>query len=205
MSRNVSWARKSHEFLCEDKRLGKIAQAVGPPQIKLRGDPFQLLVQSVTGQQLSGRAAETIYRRTCELVGEIAPDRILNHSPDSLRTAGLSYAKAATLRAISEAALSGLDFDHLESMSDEEVSTRLTKIKGIGPWTAEMFMIFALGRPDVMSPGDLGLRKGLKLVYRKRELPGPKDCEKLYKPWRPYRSAASWYLWRAIEGENATW
>lgn len=195
----VAWAQLSYEHLAKDEYLGSTAIANGPPQIEVRKNHFEMLIRSVVGQQLSGTAARAIYQKFKNTVGEVAAKNILNHDEQVLRGAGLSGAKASTIHGICRAALDGLDFRKITRLSDEEIAERLTKIKGIGPWTVEMFLIFSLGRPDVFSPGDLGLRKGLKVVYQLEELPTPKEAEELARLWSPYRSAASWYLWRVIE------
>ena len=199
MARIVPWAKKSHAFLAKDALLGAVAIAHGPPTIEIPEGMFELLVRSIVGQQLTGKAAETIYSRFKKLVGTVTPRRILKHDEPELRTVGLSGNKARTILGLARPALEGLNLEKVDHLSDDEIKEALVKIKGIGPWTAEMFLIFGLGRPDVFSAGDLGLRKGLKIVYQLEELPEPKECPELFEPWRPYRSAASWYLWRAIE------
>ncbi len=199
MAHIVPWAEESHTFLAKDPRLGAVAIAHGAPNIEIRTGLFGLLVRSIVGQQLTGKAAETIYARLKKAVGAITPRRLLKHEESEFRTVGLSGSKTGTILGLARVALEGLDLDNVDHLSDDEIKETLVKIKGIGPWTAEMFLIFGMGRPDVFSAGDLGLRKGLKIVYQLEELPEPKACEALFEPWRPYRSAASWYLWRAIE------
>lgn len=198
MARRVPWAAEAHTALRKDRLLGKHVRRIGEVSITLPRDPFVALVRSVVGQQLSGRAANAIYERLVAALGSggVAPDSVLSASDEALRSAGLSAAKARTLRCLASAAQDGLDFRRLRRRDDERIVEALTEIPGIGRWTAEMFLIFALGRQDVMSGGDLGLRKGLAAVYGLEELPKPRECEPLFEPWRPYRSAACWYLWR---------
>lgn len=199
MASHVPWAKKSHKHLCGDSLLGAAAAEHGPPTITTRTKLFEVLVESVVGQQLSGKAADAIYGKFVALVETVEPKKIAKHSADELRAAGLSGAKAHTILGIASAASNGLDFEKFWKTPDEEIVETLIKLKGIGRWTAEMFLMFGLGRPDVMSAADLGLRKGLAVAYRLPELPNPKDCERLFEPWRPYRTAASWYLWRIAE------
>ena len=205
MKKPAAWVEEAHAHLCADKRLGKVAQQHGPPTIHVERDLFETLVHSVAGQQLSGKAAQAIVRKLTESVGKATPENLRKETPESLRAVGLSGAKCRTILELAHAFGNGLDEKALRKMSDEEVAETLVKFKGIGPWTAEMFLMFALGRPDVMSPGDLGLRKGLQIVYKKKELPTIKEAGPLFEPWRPYRTAASWYLWRVIEGPNENW
>jgi DNA-3-methyladenine glycosylase II len=205
MKKPAAWVAEAHSSLCGDKRLGKIAQLHGPPTIHVERDLFETLVYSVAGQQLSGKAAQAIVNKLEAMIGKTTPENLKKECPESLRGVGLSYAKAGTILELAHAFGDGLDEKALRKMPDEEVVATLTQFKGIGPWTAEMFLMFALGRPDVMSPGDLGLRKGLQIVYKKKELPTIKEAGPLFECWRPYRTAASWYLWRAIEGPNENW
>lgn len=199
MGRRVSWAAEAHAVLRKDRLLGKHVRRIGEVNITLPQDPFVALVRSVIGQQLSGRAAGAIYERlTLSLGAEGVTARSLALIPEpDLRAAGLSAVKSRTLRLLAGAVEEGsLDFDRLRRWSDARIVEELTRFPGIGRWTAEMFLIFALGRPDVMSCSDLGLRKGLSKVHRLDGLPQPKECEPLFAPWQPYRSAACWYLWR---------
>lgn len=205
MKKPASWVADAHAQLCEDKRLGKVAQLHGPPTIHVERDLFETLVHSVAGQQLSGRAAQAIITKLTARIGKTTPENLKKETPESLRAVGLSGAKSGTILELAHAFGNGLDEKALRKMDDAEVVETLTKFKGIGPWTAEMFLMFALGRPDVMSPGDLGLRKGLQIVCKRKEMPTIKEAGPMFDGWRPYRTAASWYLWRAIEGPNENW
>jgi len=165
---------------------------------------FRVLVRSIVYQQLSGRAAETILGRVVRL---FAPKRfptpldLLEISPERLRAAGLSTAKTAALKDLAARALDGTvpALSRVRLMEDEEIVERLTAVRGIGRWTVEMLLIFKLGRPDVLPVGDLGVRKGFALTLGKRKLPEPAAMSRRAERWRPYRSVASWYLWRALE------
>jgi DNA-3-methyladenine glycosylase II len=205
VNKPAPWVKDAHLHLLQDEKLGHLAKEHGPPKIHIERDLFETLVYSVAGQQLSGRAAQAIITKLEARIGKVTPDKLQRETPESLREVGLSGAKAGTILELSSAFDHGLNASKLRKMSDVEVVETLTKFKGIGPWTAEMFLMFALGRQDVMSPGDLGLRKGLQVVYRKNEMPSIKDAGQLFECWRPFRTAASWYLWRAIEGPNETW
>ncbi len=165
---------------------------------------FQVLVRSIVYQQLTGKAAATILGR---VVGLFAPKRfptpgdLLEISPDRLRSAGLSTAKTAALKDLAARTLDGTvpSLARVRLMDDEEIIERLIAVRGIGRWTVEMFLIFKLGRPDVLPVGDLGVRKGFALTLGKRKLPEAAAMIRRAERWRPYRSVASWYLWRALE------
>jgi len=184
-----------------DKTLASIITRVGPYKITYREPTFQALARAIVFQQLNGNAARTIHGRLEEAAGgTITPESIQNLSVGEMRRAGLSKQKIGYIRDLAEHALSGkLDFDKLHGMSDEEVIAALTDIKGIGEWTAHMFLIFALRRPNVLATGDLGVRTAVQRAYRKRKLPKPKEMEKIAACWHPYRSVACWYLWRSLE------
>jgi len=184
-----------------DKTMASIITRVGPYKITYREPTFQALARAIVFQQLNGKAARTIYGRLEEAAGgTIAPESIQNLSVGEMRRAGLSKQKIGYIRDLAEHALSGkLDFARLHGMSDEEVIATLTDIKGIGEWTAHMFLIFALRRPNVLATGDLGVRTAVQRAYRKRKLPTPAQMEKIAECWQPYRSVACWYLWRSLE------
>lgn len=198
MGRRVRWATDAHAALRRDRLLGAYVRRVGEVGIVLPRNPFVALVRSIVSQQLSGRAANAIYERLVATLGagDVSAESLLRTKEQELRSVGLSAAKVRALRALAHAAESELDFRHLRRYEDERIIETLTQVPGIGRWTAEMFLIFALGRQDVMSSGDLGLRKGLAVVYGLEELPKPQECGSLFERWRPYRSAACWYLWR---------
>lgn len=189
-----------------DPALGDLIARAG--QFTMRPTPshslFQSLVRSIVYQQLSGRAAATILGRVTQL---FAPKRfptprdLLEISPDRLRGAGLSTAKTAALRDLAARTLDGTvpSLARVRRMEDEEIVERLTAVRGIGRWTVEMLLIFKLGRPDVLPLGDLGVRKGFARTFGKRKLPEPTVMNRRGERWRPYRSVASWYLWRALE------
>jgi DNA-3-methyladenine glycosylase II len=184
-----------------DPVLAAIIERVGPAKIAYREPTFEALSRSIVFQQLSTKAARTIYGRLEEAAGgKITPEAIQNLSVGDMRRAGLSKQKIGYIRDLAEHALSGkVDFDLLPSMSDEEVIVALTDIKGVGVWTAHMFLIFALQRPNVLAVGDLGVRTAIQRFYKKRGLPKPAHIEKLAANWHPYCSYACWYLWRSLE------
>ena len=184
-----------------DQVLASIITRVGPYKITYREPTFEALARAIVFQQLSGKAARTIYGRLEEAAGgAITPDAIQNLSVGEMRRAGLSRQKIGYIRDLAEHALSGkVDFPNLHKLSDEEVIAALTDIKGIGEWTAQMFLIFALRRPNVLAAGDLGVRTAVQRAYKKRKLPTPKQMEKVAENWHPYCSVACWYLWRSLE------
>ncbi|MCG0276720.1 MAG: DNA-3-methyladenine glycosylase [Thermosediminibacteraceae bacterium] len=181
-----------------DEKMAYLIQLIGDYSLELEEDYFQSLVQSIVGQQLSMEAAETIWKRLQDLCKEVTPEKILSLSEEELRSAGLSKKKIEYIKDLSEKVLSGvLDLDKIDSMTDEEVIEALLQVKGIGRWTAEMFLIFSLGRPDVFSVEDLGLQRAIKWLYGLSDWPDKKFLIECSKRWKPHRTAASLYLWEA--------
>ena len=163
---------------------------------------FDALVRSIVFQQLSGKAAATIHGRVLTLIGDgaQAPHKIVATPHESLRSAGLSTAKANYVRNLAEHVLDGsLPVESLHELTDEEVIAALTQVKGIGRWSAQMFLMFRLGRPDVLPELDLGVQKGIQKAYRLRKLPTPKQVLRRGEKWAPYRTVAAWYMWRILE------
>src|SRR5579884_1247298 len=189
-----------------DPVMAAIIERVGPFRLQLREPEFGTLVRSIVYQQLSGRVASKILERLIGAMpeGRLTAEGILALSPEQMRAVGLSGQKSAYLRDLAEKTISGdVDFPALPSLADDEVIEHLTRVKGVGVWTAHMFLIFALGRPDVLPTGDLGVRSAMKKAYRMRALPKPERMEKIARRWKPYSSVASWYLWRSLENEAA--
>lgn len=191
-----------------DKVLARLIRKVGPCRLELRRrtSPFAALVQAVTFQQLNGTAARTILKRVQALYPERRFPRPVDllATPDrKLRAAGLSRAKVAAVKDIAARTVDGVvpGPRALARLSDQEIVERLTAIRGVGPWTVEMLLIFTLGRPDVLPATDFGVRKGFALAYRRPDLPHPKELLEFGERWRPHRSVAAWYLWRALDGE----
>jgi DNA-3-methyladenine glycosylase II len=195
MTRALNHLRES------DPVLAAIIERVGPPQIAYREPTFEALARSIVFQQLSTKAARTIYGRLeAAAGGKLTPESIRGLSVGEMRQAGLSKQKIGYIRDLAEHALSGkVDFARLPAMTDEDVIAALTDIKGVGVWTAHMFLLFALRRPNVLAVGDLGVRTAIRRLYKKRTLPKPVHIEKLAVNWRPYCSLACWYLWRSLE------
>jgi len=166
-----------------------------------RPDSFEAIARAIVGQQLSTKAARSIWDRVLSALdgrATIAAE-IRAVDPAVLRAAGLSQAKVAYLRDLAERVESGrLDLGRLQELADEDVIAELIGIKGVGRWTAEMFLIFHLGRPDVISTGDLGIRRAVQVAYGLDELPGPSELERIAEPWRPHRTLACLYLWRSL-------
>jgi DNA-3-methyladenine glycosylase II len=184
-----------------DAILASIIARVGPCKMAYRDPTFEMLARAIVFQQLSTKAATTIYRRLEEAAGgALTPESIQNLSVGEMRRAGLSRQKLGYIRDLAEHALSGkVDFALLPAMTDEEVIASLTDIKGVGVWTAHMFLLFSLRRPNVLPTGDLGVRMAIQRAYRKRKVPTPKQVEQIAKDWHPYCSYAAWYLWRSLE------
>ncbi len=195
------WADGVAHLRALDPKWEAIIDAVGPCRLVPRADRFGTLVRAIIGQQISAKAAASIARRLVDLAGEPhTPAALLALGEDGLRSVGLSGVKARYVLNLSEAVGDGsIPLDEIHDRDDDAIIAALTTIKGIGSWTAEMFLIFALGRPDVLSVGDLGIRVGLRAFHGLDELPGPRECCELTEAWRPYRSIAMWYLWERID------
>jgi DNA-3-methyladenine glycosylase II len=166
------------------------------------GDAYGALLRSIVGQQLSTKAARTIYGRMTDLFDGHAPTprQLLAADPEHIRAAGLSYSKIAYLRDLAARVEDGtLQLERLPELPDDEVSAQLTAIKGVGQWTADMFMMFHLGRPDILPVGDMGIRRAVQTEYRLRKPPDPRRLEKIAKPWRPYRTLACLFLWSSLD------
>ena len=172
------------------------------PAVSIR--PFDALAESIAYQQLSGKAAATIWRRVREIFPRkkfLDPKAVLQTPDETFRAAGLSRSKVAALKDLAAKTLDGTvpTARKMARMSDEEIIERLSAVRGIGRWTAEMLLLFHLARPDVWPVTDYGVRKGFAKTFRRRKLPTPKQLHRLGEKWRPYRSAAAWYFWRALD------
>jgi DNA-3-methyladenine glycosylase II len=199
-------ARALAELSAADPLMSKLIEQAGPFTLQLRPmeDVFHPLLRAIVYQQLSGRAAETIYNRVLALSSNgagITPQEVLAVPPETLRAAGMSWAKIRGARDLAEKVLNGElpSLDEIHRLEDAAIVTHVTRVRGIGPWTAEMLLIFSLGRPDVLPVTDLGVRKGFMLTYGGKTLPTPADLLASGERWRPWRSVASWYLWRAVD------
>lgn len=184
-----------------DPVLRAIIERVGPCRMEFGTPEFSSLAEAIVYQQLNGKAAVTIFNRFAALAGEpLTPEGILKLTDAQLRSVGLSKQKSAYLKDLAAKTASGLlDFESLPDLTDEEVIQHLTQVKGIGVWTAHMFLMFSLRRPNVLPTGDYGVQVAMRKHYKKRKLPKPKDMEKIAKAWAPYRSVACWYMWRSLD------
>jgi DNA-3-methyladenine glycosylase II len=184
-----------------DPILRAIINRVGPCRMEFGERQFHSLAEAIVYQQLNGKAAVTIFKRFTALAGEpLTPEGILKLSPEQMRAAGLSKQKSSYLRDLADRTHRGeLDFARLPVLSDDEVIKHLTQVKGIGVWTAHMFLMFTLRRPNVLPTGDFGVQTAIKKHYNKRKLPKPLQMEKIARAWEPYRSVACWYLWRSLD------
>jgi DNA-3-methyladenine glycosylase II len=189
-----------------DPVLRSIIERVGAYKLEHSQPSFGTLVRSIVNQQLSGRVAAVILERLVAMLpsGKITPEAILKLTPARMRKAGLSKQKTAYIRDLARKTLKGhVKFEGLDGLPDHEVIEHLTQVKGIGVWTAHMFLIFALRRPDILATGDLGVRSAIRKAYQLEELPDPEQIEAMAVTWRPYCSVAMWYLWRSLEGPAA--
>ena len=193
-----------------DPVLGALIDAIGPdalgsPRDGRPDDHYGALVRAIVGQQLSTKAARTIYGRLTERYGgrTPTPQELIADDLDELRVAaGLSRAKASYLRSLAEHVVSGeLELERLDEMSDEDVAAELIAVKGLGQWTADMFLMFHLVRPDVLPVGDLGIRRAVERAYGLPDLPAPDELRRIAEPWRPHRTLACRYLWHSLDNE----
>jgi DNA-3-methyladenine glycosylase II len=184
-----------------DPVLRVIIERVGPCRMEFGMPEFCSLAEAIVYQQLNGKAAVTIFQRFAAIAGDpLTPDGILKLSDQQLRSVGLSKQKSAYLKDLAAKTASGLlDFARLPELTDEDVIQHLTQVKGVGVWTAHMFLMFSLRRPNVLPTGDYGVQVAIRKHYKKRKLPKPKEMEKIAKAWEPYRSVACWYMWRSLD------
>jgi len=194
-----------------DARMRKLIERAGP--FRMRRDiyptPYHSLFRSILYQQLNGKAAEAIFGRVREQIGggEVpSPEQLLGATDPQLHAAGLSRQKIAALRDLAEKTAAGVvpSFEDMRELTDAEIVERLTTVRGVGTWTVEMLLMFRMGRPDVLPVLDFGVRAGFARAYGRKEMPKPKDLAAFGERWRPYRSVASWYLWRAVDLHNAS-
>ena len=195
-ARAPSWWDEAHTFLLKDELLGPVVELFGPDGITSRDDLFQTLVRSIVGQQISVLAADAIWGRVVEHLGEVTPDAVLATDQASIAACGVTRPKASYIYGLAENATELLN-QPWEEMSDAAVMKHLVKFKGIGPWTAEMLLMFHFLRPDVFSLGDIGLIRGTQRLVPEAET--KEDVGKIAERWRPYRTAAAWYLWRILD------
>jgi DNA-3-methyladenine glycosylase II len=184
-----------------DPVMAAIIERVGPYRLSYNEPTFHTLAESILYQQLNGRAAATISGRFTAAAGDpLTPKGIFKLTDAEMRAVGLSRQKTAYLRDLSEKTNAGLlEFERMPKMSEEEVIAHLTQVKGVGVWTAHMFLMFSLRRPDILPVGDYGIQAAIKKFYKKRKWPKAAVMEKIAKPWSPYRSIACWYLWRGLD------
>ena len=203
----VKWSADDRELMRADKVMRRVMDERGPidPEIDRRGsrpDPWEALARAIVGQQLSTRAARSIWEKLQGRFGgrTPTPEELLRKRPQTLRKAGLSNAKVEFLRDLAAHVKDGrLDLKRLKGLPDEDVIAELIEVKGVGRWTAEMFLIFHLGRPDVVSSGDLGIRRAVQIAYGMDDLPGPEELDRIAEEWRPHRTLACLYLWRSLD------
>jgi DNA-3-methyladenine glycosylase II len=187
-----------------DPLLAAVIERVGPYAIRYHQPVFETLVRSIVFQQLNGKAAATIYGRLEQACGAagVTPERILRIRPDKLRAIGLSQQKSSYIRDLAmRTRQREIDFASLDGLPDHEVISALTVVKGVGVWTAQMFLMFALKRPDVLPTADYGIRAAMQKLYNLPALPKPAEMERIAQPWSPWTSVACWYLWRSMDGQ----
>ena len=190
------------QHLSKDAVMAEIIERVGPFAMSYRDPTFEALVRSIVSQQLSTKVAAVIYNRLAKAVrgGAMTPESILRLRTTTMRKVGLSGQKVDYIQSLARHAVDGsLPFESLIEMDDEAVIARLTQVKGVGVWTAHMFLMFGLRRPDILAVGDLGIRQAIQRAYTLPKMPKPAEVERIAANWRPHRSVACWYLWRSLE------
>jgi DNA-3-methyladenine glycosylase II len=200
MTAPAYWTRAKRQLSTADPVLGALIVRYKGLTLASRGDAFQTLARSIIGQQISVKAAQSVWDRFAAAVGDMQPKRVLRLSEVQLRGCGLSGQKVKYLRDLSTRFAGGaIDVDRWHDMDDEALITDLTQVKGIGRWTAEMFLMFYLTRPDVFPLGDLGLQRAMRLHYNKGRQLSDRRIAALGALWSPWRSVATWYLWRSLD------
>jgi DNA-3-methyladenine glycosylase II len=185
-----------------DPKLGQLIDTIGIIKRQITPDPFEALISSVVSQQISNKAAETVWKRFLDLVGSITPENILRASQTVIQSCGMSHRKVSYIIGIAEAAKTGaVDFKNLASLSNETIIAQLTALNGVGVWTAEMLLIFSLKRPDILSYNDLGIRRGIMILHGLQELT-KKQFEHYRQRYSPYGTIASFYLWELNNNNN---
>lgn len=200
----IDYARARRHLMRQDPVLGTLIKQIGPCELAQtrRVDRFAMTVRSIVAQQLSAKAAMTIHDRLVDAVGasSVTPETVLALDAERMRACGLSWAKVASVRDLATKVLDrSLALESLDRLDDDAVIEALTTVKGIGRWSAEMFLIFRLGRPDILPVGDVGVQRAMRRLYGLRKHPSPARMTALARPWRPYRSIACWYLWRSLD------
>jgi DNA-3-methyladenine glycosylase II len=187
-----------------DPRFSRLISEFGYPTFKEKNNYFEALLKNIIYQQLSGKAAKTIYNRFLKLFETTqypSPDKILNTPVEHLRGAGLSNQKVTYILDLSKKYVEGtLQLDKLDEKSDKEISAQLIQVKGVGQWTADMFLMFTLNREDIFPLGDLGVKKGVAILENLPELPTEKNMAEISEKWQPYRTIAAWYMWKLVDG-----
>jgi DNA-3-methyladenine glycosylase II len=203
-ARRDPWSEAVAHIRTVDPEWSTIIDRIGPCVLRPRTDRFSLLVRAIVGQQISTKAAAAIDARLRVLGSDPhTPEALLALGEDGVRAAGTSGVKARYILNVAEAVQSGqVPLDKFGRMSDEAIVESLTTIKGVGVWTAQMFLIFVMNRPDVLPSGDLGVRVALRNRFGLEALPTPRECEALAAIWRPYRTVAMWYLWRSLDNQK---
>ena len=195
------------DLLKKDKNMQDLIKKFGRPDFNLGQDYFQSLLRSIVFQQLSGKAAQTIFERLVNLIPEtsnLCPHEVLKLDKDEMRTAGLSFLKTDYVKNLADYfENNSFHKKDVEKMSDQEISKELIQIKGIGQWTVDMFLMFTLNRADILPCKDLGIQKGIMKILNMNNLPSKKEMENCSRKWRPYRTIACWYLWRMVDDKFA--
>jgi len=195
------------DLLKRDKKMRVLINEFGRPDFNLRQDYFQSLLRSIVFQQLSGKAAQTIYERFVNLIpktSNLCPHEVLKLDNDEMRKAGLSFQKINYVKNLADYfENNSFQKKDVEKMTDEEISKELIQIKGIGQWTVDMFLMFTLNRPDILPYKDLGIQKGIMKISNMKNLPTKKEMGNCSRKWRPYRTIACWYLWRMVDDKFA--
>jgi len=193
---------ESNYIKAKDEKLGKLIDYIGDYTIELKGDYFESLARSIVGQQLSVKAAQTIWIRLYSLCENMTPDTIIDLDEESLRSVGISKTKVKYLKNLSQAVIDKvIDLDNMDNLDEDTIIKQLTSVKGIGKWTAEMFLIFTLGKIDIFSIGDLGLKRAMNWIYSEGDDLSNSEIIEITSKWKPYKTIGSLYLWEVLNRE----
>ncbi|MEE2789161.1 MAG: DNA-3-methyladenine glycosylase 2 family protein [Myxococcota bacterium] len=194
------WHQAKAHLRSVDKRLGRLIDIYEEPPLSSKGKLFETCVHSIVGQQISASAAQAVWQRFVQLVGEVTPQAVLAHDEDALRNIGLSRRKAEYVLGLAgNRAL--LEQTPWATLDDATVIKTLTSVRGVGPWTAQMVLMFCLLRPDILPLGDIGLIRGVEALYADGGRLSVDEVEQIARPWQPYRTVATWFIWRSVDGE----
>jgi len=194
------WKAAKTHLRCVDPMMSRLIDLYEDPPLRTLGRPFETLVHAIVGQQISAKAADAIWRRFLDLVGEVSPAQVARHSREAYREVGLSHRKAEYILGLADSG-SWIETHSWSEMCDDDIKSTLCGLRGVGPWTAEMVLIFSFMRPDIFPLGDIGIVRAIEALYHDKSRLTPEQLLKIAEPWRPFRTVGTWYIWRHLDDE----